>query len=162
MGQNQSGGARRSRQNDKNGEKQKRKYEAPPPTHVGKRKKHAKGPDAASKLPQITPHTRCRLRLLKLERIKDYLLMEEEFLKNMERLKPQDEKHEEERSKVSQFCTVIQTPFSRISPLTCAFHWFRWTTYVDRQWQSAVWKRLLTINTPLCLHRSVQSTTFLS
>ena len=42
----------------------------------------------------VTPHTRCRLKLLKLERIKDYLLMEEEFIKNQERLKPQEEKHE--------------------------------------------------------------------
>ena len=42
----------------------------------------------------------CRLRLLKQERIKDYLLMEEEFIRNQERLKPQEEKNEEERSKV--------------------------------------------------------------
>merc|ERR1711962_632605 len=52
------------------------------------------------KLPAITPHRNCRLKLLKLERIKDYLLMEEEFIQNQERLKPQEEKHEEERSKV--------------------------------------------------------------
>merc|ERR1712112_155970 len=37
---------------------------------------------------------------LKMERIKDYLLMEEEFIRNQERLKPQEEKNEEERSKV--------------------------------------------------------------
>ncbi len=43
-----------------------------------------------------------RLRLLKQERIKDYLLMEEEFIRNQERLKPQEEKNEEERSKVSR------------------------------------------------------------
>ena len=42
----------------------------------------------------VTPHAKCRLRLLKLERIKDYLLMEEEFIRNQERLKPQDEKNE--------------------------------------------------------------------
>merc|ERR1719326_2694311 len=48
----------------------------------------------------VTPHTKCRLRLLKQERIKDYLLMEEEFIRNQERLKPQDEKNEEERSQV--------------------------------------------------------------
>merc|ERR1719492_462701 len=48
----------------------------------------------------VTPHTKCRLRLLKQERIKDYLLMEEEFIRNQERLKPQGEKNEEERSKV--------------------------------------------------------------
>merc|ERR1719428_803397 len=48
----------------------------------------------------VTPHTKCRLRLLKQERIKDYLLMEEEFIRNQERLKPQEEKNEEERSQV--------------------------------------------------------------
>ena len=42
----------------------------------------------------VTPHTRCRLKLLKSLRIKDYLLMEEEFIKNQERLKPQEEKQE--------------------------------------------------------------------
>merc|ERR1712025_1110727 len=58
------------------------------------------GPDAANKLPGVTPHTKCRLRLLKQERIKDFLLMEEEFIQNQERLRPQEEKQEEERSKV--------------------------------------------------------------
>merc|ERR1719183_407152 len=48
----------------------------------------------------VTPHTKCKLRLLKQERIKDYLLMEEEFIRNQERLKPQEEKNEEERTKV--------------------------------------------------------------
>ncbi|GAA49174.1 26S proteasome regulatory subunit T2 [Clonorchis sinensis] len=66
---------------------------------MGKHKR-SKGPDSASKLPQVTPHTRCKLRLLKMERIKDYLLMEEEFIKNQERLKTDEERHEEERSKV--------------------------------------------------------------
>merc|ERR1712014_558605 len=69
-------------------------------TRVGKKRKRVKGPDTASKLPAVTPHTKCKLRLLKQERIKDYLLMEEEFIRNQERLKPQDEKNEEERSKV--------------------------------------------------------------
>uniref|UniRef100_A0A2K5IAP5 26S proteasome regulatory subunit 4 n=1 Tax=Colobus angolensis palliatus TaxID=336983 RepID=A0A2K5IAP5_COLAP len=36
----------------------------------------------------------------KLERIKDYLLMEEEFIRNQEQMKPLEEKQEEERSKV--------------------------------------------------------------
>jgi len=35
--------------------------------------------------------------MLKLERIKDYLLMEVEFIQNQERLKPQEEKHEVRR-----------------------------------------------------------------
>jgi 26S proteasome regulatory subunit T2 len=37
---------------------------------------------------------------LKLERIKDYLLIEEEYIQNQERLKPTEEKTQEERSKV--------------------------------------------------------------
>jgi 26S proteasome regulatory subunit T2 len=38
--------------------------------------------------------------LLRQERIKDYLTMEQEFIQNQERLKPQDEKKEQERDKV--------------------------------------------------------------
>lgn len=70
----------------------------------------------------VTPHTRCRLKLLKLERIKDYLLMEEEFIRNQERLKPQEEKHE-----VSQSCsvfvlsTVFYHSFCQCLPLS----WFK-------------------------------------
>jgi len=58
------------------------------------------GPEQIAKLPEVKPHTRCKLRLLKLERIKDYLLMEEEYIQNQERLKPTEEKTQEERSKV--------------------------------------------------------------
>jgi len=31
---------------------------------------------------KVTPHTHCRLKLLKLEQIKDFLLMEEELICN--------------------------------------------------------------------------------
>jgi len=44
--------------------------------------------------------TRCRLKLLRMERIKDFLLLEEEFITNQERLKPQEERNQEERSRV--------------------------------------------------------------
>ncbi|KAF8322604.1 26S proteasome subunit P45 [Clavulina sp. PMI_390] len=79
---------------------QKKKWEPPVPTRVGKKKK--RGPDAASKLPAVYPTARCRLKLLKNERIKDYLLLEEEFIENQERLRPKahDEKDEEERTRV--------------------------------------------------------------
>jgi hypothetical protein len=46
------------------------------------------------------PATKCKLRLLKLDRVKDYLLMEEEFVAGQERLKPQEDKNEEDQSKV--------------------------------------------------------------
>jgi len=96
-GQNPPGGEKKDENKDK--EAKKDKYEAPPPTHIGKKKKR-RGPDVSSKLPTVTPHTRCRLKLLKLERIKDWLLMEEEYIQNQERLKPQEEKTQEERTKV--------------------------------------------------------------
>ncbi|KAF0544218.1 26S proteasome subunit P45 [Gigaspora margarita] len=76
----------------------KKKWEPPLPTRVGKKRR--RGPDATSKLPAVFPTTRCRLKLLKMERIKDYLLMEEEFVQNQERLKPQEEKAQEERTRV--------------------------------------------------------------
>lgn len=66
------------------------------------RKKKKKGIYDAVKLPKVTPNSKCRLRLLRQERVKDYLLMEEEYIKNQERLRPQDEKKEEERSVVDQ------------------------------------------------------------
>jgi 26S proteasome regulatory subunit T2 len=79
----------------------KKKWEPPLPTRVGKKKK--RGPAAASKLPAVYPTTRCRLKLLKQERIKDFMLMEEEFIQNQERLKPEaarEEKNEEDRTRV--------------------------------------------------------------
>ncbi|VDP31617.1 unnamed protein product [Schistosoma curassoni] len=95
MGQKQS-----SQEGNKKDDKTKRReFDPPVPTRMGKHKR-SKGPDSANKLPQVTPHTRCKLRLLKMERIKDFLLMEEEFIKNQERLKTDEERHEEERSKV--------------------------------------------------------------
>jgi hypothetical protein len=42
----------------------------------------------------VFPSTRCKLKLLRMERIKDYLLIEEEFVQNQERLKPQEEKNQ--------------------------------------------------------------------
>jgi len=80
--------------------RRKKKYEPPPPKTIGRAKKKRKGPEQSAKLPDVKPHTRCKLRLLKLERIKDYLLIEEEYIQNQERLKPTEEKTQEERSKV--------------------------------------------------------------
>uniref|UniRef100_A0A8C9H2X3 AAA+ ATPase domain-containing protein n=1 Tax=Piliocolobus tephrosceles TaxID=591936 RepID=A0A8C9H2X3_9PRIM len=108
MGQSQSGGhgPGGGKKDDKD---KKKKYEPPVPTRVGKKKKKTKGPDVASKLPLVTPHTQCWLKLMKLEKIKDYLLMEEEFIRNQEQMKPLEEKQEEERSKVDD---LRRTPMS--------------------------------------------------
>jgi len=101
MGQQQSNPNQGDKDKDKN--KEKPKYEPPPPTRIGKKKKRVKGASPqAYKLPTVTPSTRCRLRLLKLDRVKDYLLMEQEFIQNQEQHKPQEEKAQEERSKVDE------------------------------------------------------------
>ena len=82
--------------------RKEKKYEpTAPPTLVGRKQRKQKGSEAAAQLPTVTPLTKCKLRLLKLERIKDYLLIEEEFMSNQERLKPQEDKNEEDRSKVN-------------------------------------------------------------
>ncbi|KAM3714537.1 hypothetical protein ACJW30_01G342500 [Castanea mollissima] len=52
---------------------------------MGCKQRKQKGPKVAGRLPA---------------RIKDYLLMEEEFVANQEKLKPQEEKNKEDRSKV--------------------------------------------------------------
>ena len=70
-----------------------------PPTRVGKKVKK-KGMDGANRLPNVTPASKCMLRKLKLERVKDWLLMEEEFVANQERIKPHTERAEEEKSKL--------------------------------------------------------------
>ncbi|KAI9142273.1 26S proteasome subunit P45 [Paraphysoderma sedebokerense] len=101
MGNAQSGGLPPNmpgKKKDDKDKKEQKKWEPPVPTRVGKKKR--KGPDASSKLPAVFPTTRCRLKLLKMERIKDYLLMEEEFVVNQERLKPQEDKAQEERTRV--------------------------------------------------------------
>jgi len=97
MGQGQSG-----RPGEKPREKEKKKYQPPPPpVRVGKGKKKRKtGPETSSKLPKVTPNTKCKLKLLRTERIKDYLLMEEEFIQDQERMKPAEEKLQEERQRV--------------------------------------------------------------
>ena len=48
------------------------------------------------------PNTRCKLKLLKLERIKDHLLLEEEFVANQEAFQPTEARQAEEREKVDE------------------------------------------------------------
>eukprot|EP00922_Rhytidocystis_sp_ex-Travisia-forbesii_P002942 GHVS01004328.1.p1 GENE.GHVS01004328.1~~GHVS01004328.1.p1 ORF type:complete len:452 (-),score=72.85 GHVS01004328.1:200-1555(-) len=102
MGDGKGGGGDGQQDDDKENQKKQesRRLEAAPPSHVGKKKKKAKGSQGSSRLPAVTPSTKCRLRQLKTERIKDYLLIEEEYITNEEQLKPAEEKNEEERSKL--------------------------------------------------------------
>ena len=76
---------------------------------MGRReRKRSQGGGLGTKLPTVTPNAKCKLRLLKMERIKDWLLLEEEFVTNQQRLKPQEERAEEDRSKASD--AGLETP----------------------------------------------------
>lgn len=80
-------------QNNQEKKEEKPKKNAPPVPGVVRRKKK-RGPAAAVKIPQVFPTAKCKLRLLKLERIKDYLLMEQEFIQNQEIKRPREEQNE--------------------------------------------------------------------
>ena len=98
MGQSPSGpGSNGKKKGDKS---QKKKFEPPVQTRKLRKKKGSKGPEAATKLPAVHPTKRSRLRLLRFERIKDHLLLEEEYVQNQENLRPAEDKVAEERSKV--------------------------------------------------------------
>ena len=70
-------------------QKEKPKYEPPPQptTRIGRKKKKAAGPSAAAKLPTVYPTARCKLRYLRMQRIHDHLLLEEEYVENQERIR---------------------------------------------------------------------------
>ncbi|MES1918826.1 ATPase of 26S proteasome regulatory subunit 4 [Bonamia ostreae] len=78
MGNNPSGNA-----ND-----QEKKYEKPKTTiNFGRKKTRYKGGDSSLlKLPEILPLTKCRLRELRLERVKDYLIIQRAYAEKQEKL----------------------------------------------------------------------------
>jgi len=76
-GQGQQGAGKKG---DGKDDKKQKKEAMAPPSHFGRKKKRSKGSQASQKLPSIVPSSKCRLRLLKHERTKDYLMMEEEFI----------------------------------------------------------------------------------
>lgn len=77
-----------------------KREQAAPPRRIGKHKKQKF--EGSGKVPAVIPTTKCKLRQLRLERIKDFMLLEEEFIKNQEQLKPQLQKKEEERAQVDE------------------------------------------------------------
>ncbi|EGV63991.1 ATPase of 26S proteasome regulatory subunit 4 [Yamadazyma tenuis] len=102
MGQAPSGMQGGDGFNKKKDDKKKEKPKYEPPVEARFGKKRRKGPDTAIKLPSVHPSTRCRLKLLKLERIKDHLLLEEEFVTNQESLQPTEAKQAEERENLDE------------------------------------------------------------
>ncbi|KAM1903974.1 hypothetical protein ACFX13_041418 [Malus domestica] len=102
MGQGTPGGLNRQglpgdRKPDGNDKKEKKFEPAAPPAPVGRKQRKQKGPEAAARLSMEPGAAQAAGGE---SRIKDYLLMAEEFVTNQERLKPPEEKAEEYRSKV--------------------------------------------------------------
>ena len=86
----------------KDGQPKKKRFESKGgPTRVG-RKKRKKGPAPIARLPKIFPNAKCKLRLSKLTRVKDFLLLEEEFMRNQEILKPKKDKDKAELEAVEE------------------------------------------------------------
>ena len=92
----------------------KKKWQPPKQTpRIGKRKtKKNKGPTAAYKLPTVFPVTKCKLRELRLERIKDLLLLEEEYLTNQAILKPENTIDSQQIELESKLEEIRGTPLS--------------------------------------------------
>ncbi len=70
-------------------QKEKPKYEPlpQPTTRIGRKKRKQAGPNAAAKLPVVYPTARCKLKYLRMQRIHDHLLLEEEYVENQERIR---------------------------------------------------------------------------
>jgi len=79
----------------------RKRFETKGPSRIGK-KKRKKGVVSTTKLPKVLPRSKCRLRLLKLQRTQDFLKMEEEFIRNQEVFKPKKEQDQEQREKVDE------------------------------------------------------------
>jgi len=100
---NNPGGAGNGKDDaDKKKKKKKRFEPRPAATSRQGRRRRRKGPSGFSKTPTVLPTSKCKLRMLKLDRVKDFLLMEEEFIGNHEIFKPHEEKDQEEREKLEE------------------------------------------------------------
>lgn len=86
--------------NNEKKEEEKKKNVPPPPSKPRRKKKT--GASNAVRIPTVTPNSKCKLRLLKLERIKDYLLMEEEYIRNQEVFRPRETTEASELAKVDE------------------------------------------------------------
>ena len=118
-----------------------KKFEQPLPTTIGK-KKPSKGTTIAEKLPAILPHTRCLLRKLKLERLKDYLIIEEEYILNQKRMETDVNNNEVELLKaddirgspmiVGTLEEVIDANHAIVSTTVSSEHYVSILSFVDK------------------------------
>ena len=75
-----------NKDDDKNNKKKKKRFEPRPAStssSASRRLRKRRGPTGLNRTPTVTaPTSKCKLRLYKLERIKDFLLLEQEFITN--------------------------------------------------------------------------------
>lgn len=90
-----------NKENEPDKKKKKKRFEPRPTARTGRRRRR-KGPVGINKVPTVTPNAKCKLRMLKLDRVKDFLLLEEEFIRNHEVFKPREERDQEEREKLEE------------------------------------------------------------
>jgi len=84
-----------ARQSEKEKEKQNEKKKGVNPPAPPRKKFIPKGESGDNmRLPKITPHARCKLKLLRTERVKDFLTLEKEFISSMEAARPTGEQRE--------------------------------------------------------------------
>eukprot|EP01006_Ploeotia_vitrea_P012719 TRINITY_DN33621_c0_g1_i1.p1 TRINITY_DN33621_c0_g1~~TRINITY_DN33621_c0_g1_i1.p1 ORF type:complete len:445 (-),score=77.12 TRINITY_DN33621_c0_g1_i1:89-1423(-) len=76
-GQGQPGQGGQGQDGEK--DKEKKKWEPPPAPSYGRKKKKTQK-QSHTKLPKVFPNTKCQLKLQRLNRIMDYLSMEEEYI----------------------------------------------------------------------------------
>ena len=83
--------------------KKKKRFEPRPASNNRQgRRRRRKGPSGLNKTPTVVPNSKCKLRMLKLDRVKDFLLLEAEFIRNHEVFKPHEERDQEEREKLEE------------------------------------------------------------
>ena len=96
--------AAQDEQNDPESSESKRKKQLQNQKKKDKRPNQPKIQRSArfSQLPAITPHSKCLLRLLKLERVKDWLTLEKEFINNCEALSTREQTQDEQRKRLEE------------------------------------------------------------
>jgi 26S proteasome regulatory subunit T2 len=86
------------------------------PQTGGRRKQKSRGVQLGVKLPVLVPTMKCKLRLMRGERLKDWLLLEEEYVSMMvdraEKLKQQDEQQSETPTPETTSTTTTSTSIS--------------------------------------------------
>lgn len=100
-----SGGKDGANDKDDPNKKKKKRFEPRPTASAASRnsrRRRRKGPSGLNKTPTIQPISKCKLRLLKLDRVRDFLLMGEEFIRNHEVFKQHEERDQEEREKLEE------------------------------------------------------------